>query len=284
MNSDQRIDPATQTGAWPNRGLLPLLSNMYRLYEVGTDVMSDLGKIDNRFLSLTGVAMTINEARDSLTPKFDWIKTNVFDHDADEPVIFHRRKIVQRKGIFGVLNDDRKRALFDKAMLRSIKVCDYNVITVVIDKLAAQDKNAWKEKHPYHYLMQILTEKFARFLDRMNDFGDIMPEGRMGKKDALLQEAYEAVRQNGNYYYSPTQIRHRIPSSNLKIRYKRDNIAGLQLADLLAHPSHMAMLTQQKQPITLGNFATAVNEVLVATKYDRSGSGRIDGYGRKVLP
>lgn len=259
---------------------------MYRLYvdEVGTDVMSDLSKIDNRFLSLTGVAMTINEARDSLTPKFDWIKAHIFDHDADDPVIFHRRKIVQRKGVYGVLNDDRKRALFDKALLRSMKVCDYKVITVVIDKMAALEKSKWKEKHPYHYLMQILTEKYARFLDRVNDFGDIMPEGRMGKKDALLQEAYEQVRLSGNYYYSPTQIRHRIPSDNLKIRYKRDNIAGLQLADLIAHPSHMALLDQQKQPVNLGKFAIAVNDVLVATKYDRSSSGRIDGYGRKILP
>ena len=180
--------------------------------------------------------MRIDEARDSLTPKLDWIKAHVFNHDSDHPLILHRRKIVQRKAAFGLLNDDSKRALFDKAILRTMKVCDYRVITGVIDKLEAGKKGKWREKHPYHYLMQILTEKFSRLLDRMNDVGDIMPEGRMGKKDRFLQEAYEEVRQSGNYYYSPAQIRHRIPSAKLKFRYKKDNIAGLQLAGIAVHP------------------------------------------------
>lgn len=246
--------------------------------------MSGFEKLDNRFLSLTGVAMRVDHARDSLAPKFEWIKTAIFDHDGDDPLIFHRRKIVQRKRDFGVLNNSEKRALFDKALLRAMKVCEYRVITAIIDKQEAGTKDKWKEKHPYHYLMQIITEKFARLLDRVDNTGDIMPEGRQGKKDTLLQEAYEAVREHGNYYYGASQIRHRIPSSNLKFRYKRDNIAGLQLADLIAHPSHMSMLAERHFPVTLGDFACKVEEVLNATKYDRSGSGRIAGYGRKWLP
>ena len=259
---------------------------MFRLYidEQGTDAMSDPGNPDSRFLSLTGVAMRVEEARDSLTPKFNWIKTTIFDHDGDEPLIFHRRKIVQRKGAFGVLNDDAKRALFDKAILRTMKVCDYHVITAVIDKLEASQKHKWRVNHPYHYLMQIMTEKFSRLLDRMDDFGDIMPEGRMGKKDALLQEAYREFREKGNYYYNPAQIRHRIPSDNLKFRYKRDNIAGQQLADLIAHPSHISILEERGFNVVVGEFGKKVEEVLLATKYDRSATGSIKGYGRKFLP
>jgi len=205
-------------------------------------------------------------------------------HDPDEPLILHRKKIVQRKGVFGVLNDDTKRALFDKAVLRTMKVCEYRVITAVIDKLEASKKAKWREKHPYHYVMQILTEKFSRLLDRVNDVGDIMPEGRKGRKDALLQEAYEEVRKSGNYYYSPAQIRHRIPSGKLKFRYKQDNIAGLQLADLLAHPSYISIVAERKSPVSLGTFGSKVEEVLMATKYDRSVYGSITGYGRKFLP
>lgn len=259
---------------------------MYRLYvdEVGTDDTSDLEHPDRRFLSLTGVAMRIDEARDSLAPKFDWIKTNVFDHDGDDPLIFHRRKIVQRKGEFGALNDPVKHKLFNKAMLRTMKVCEYRVITAVIDKLEASKKEKWREQHPYHYRMQILTEKFSRLLDRMNDFGDIMPEGRKGKKDALLQSAYQHVRENGNFYYKPSQIRYRIPSDSLKFRYKRDNIADLQLADLLAHPSHISILVGKNFDCRLGMFASEVDAILTATKYDRSVFGAIWGYGRKYLP
>ncbi len=259
---------------------------MYRLYidEVGTDDLGHLDADSDRYLSLTGVAMEVAHARDSLTPKLDWIKANVFDQDPDEPLILHRRKIMQRKGGFGALNDPAKSALFDKAIIRVMKVSEYKVITAVIDKLEASKKASWKERHPYHYLMQIMTEKFARYLDRMGSFGDIMPEGRMGKKDQYLQEAYDAVRKNGIYYYSPAQICHRIPSSSLKFRYKKDNIGGLQLADLLAHPSHMNVRAGRGHAVQLGGFAQQVINILQASKYDRSATGTIQGYGIKYLP
>ncbi|MBG0810366.1 DUF3800 domain-containing protein [Methylosinus sp. H3A] len=246
--------------------------------------MNDLENDDHRYLSLTGVAMKTDVARDDLTPKFDWVKKAVFNQDPDEPIIFHRRKIVQRKAQFGVLNDPIKLDLFNRAMLKIYKQCDYAVITAIIDKLEASRRDKWKEKHPYHYLMQILVEKFARFLVRKNSFGDIMPEGRKGKKDAALQVAYDDVRGKGNYYFPPEQIRYRIPASKLKIRYKSDNIAGLQLADLLAHPSHMHIRACNKHPVSIGKYADAVIGILAASKYDRSSQGRIAGYGVKYLP
>lgn len=259
---------------------------MYRLYvdEVGTDSTTDLDSDDNRYLSLTGVVMKVSVARDDLSPKMEWIKCNIFDHDPDEPLILHRRKITQKKGQFGILNAPEKCALFDKALLRLMKVCDYKVITAVIDKLEASKKDKWREKHPYHYLMQIMTEKFARFLDRQNAFGDIMPEGRMGKKDKYLQEAYDAVRHDGLYYYRPAQICYRIPSASLKYRYKKDNIPGLQLADLIAHPSHMSIRARKGHDVHLGKFAKEVETILHASKYDRSATGTIHGYGVKYLP
>lgn len=259
---------------------------MFRLYvdEVGFDEPADLEDDKQRFLSLTGVAMRTTSARDDLTPKFDWIKTTVFDHDPDEPVIFHRKKIVARKGDFGCLRDPEKCALFDKAIIRAMKVCDYRVITVVIDMLEASKREKWREKHPYHYLMKILVEKYARFLERQESFGDIMPEGRKGPKDARLQEAFEEVRQEGVFYYSPEQIRYRIPGSKLKFRYKSDNIAGLQLADLLAHPSHMHIRKSEGHDVEPGTFALKVRDILVGSKYDRSHNGTIRGYGMKYLP
>jgi hypothetical protein len=259
---------------------------VYRLYvdEVGTDDMNALEIDDHRYLSLTGVAMRITDARDDLTPKMNWVKKEVFDNDPDSPLIFHRKKIVQRKEQFGILNDPRKADLFDRAMLRIYKKCPYFVITCVIDKLEASTKMIWAEKHPYHYLIQILVEKFARFLIRKDSFGDIMPEGRMGKKDQLLQDAYEHVRNLGNFYFPPEQIRYRIPAKKLKFRYKTDNIAGLQLADLLAHPSHMYVRSTRKHDVRLGDFASRVKDILVSSKYDRSATGTIRGYGIKYLP
>lgn len=76
-----------------------------------------------------------------------------------------------------------------------------------------------------------------------------------------------------------------MPSSNLKFRYKRDNVAGLQLADLLAHPSHMVIRERMGHEVTLGGFCKQVAEMLNGSKYDRSAtSNAIVGYGMKWLP
>lgn len=259
---------------------------MYRLYvdEHGTDDLKHVEEDHERYLSLTGLAMKISHARDELKPKFDWIKANVFDHDPDDPIIFHRRSIMQRKGCFGLLNDDSKRDLFDRSMLRAMSGTEYNVITAMIDKQAMLGQAHWRNKHPYHYLMEVLVEKYTQFLERKGSTGDIMPEARKGEKDKNLQQAFFEVRQNGTYFISASRIQTVIPSSNLKFRAKVDNIDGLQLCDLLAHPSHYYVRQRQGHAVNPGNFCVQVQQILTDHKYDRSNSGIIMGYGIKWLP
>lgn len=259
---------------------------MYRLYvdEVGTDDLTHLDKDDHRYLSLTGVAMKVVVARDDLTPKFDWIKCKVFDHDPDDPLIFHRSDIVKRKKAYGRLNNPDNAALFDRAIFRSMSTTEFSVITAVVDKKGMVNQPNWQNQHPYHYLMEILVEKYVQFLERQGATGDIMPEGRKGKKDDRLQEAFERVLDRGTYYVKKDRMQARISSPHLKVRYKRDNVAGLQLADLLAHPSHMHLRDRKGHDVSLGSFAAQVREMLLDAKYDRSNTGVISGYGTKWFP
>ena len=259
---------------------------MYRLYvdEVGTDDVTAVEADNERYLSLTGVAMRTAESRDNLKPRFDALKAEIFDHDADDPLILHRKKIVKMNGPFQRLGDAELRGRFDALVLASMAECQYHVISALIDKKAMLRKFAWTNKEPYHYLMEVLVEKYVQFLERHNAIGDDMPEARMGKKDERLQTAYMAVRGSGTYYVPRARMQERIPSSNLKFRYKRDNIAGLQLADLLAHPSHFVIREKMGHAVTIGSFCDQVKGILLGSKYDRSGTGRITGYGMKWLP
>ncbi|GAB2186577.1 DUF3800 domain-containing protein [Roseibium sp. LAB1] len=259
---------------------------MYRLYldEVGTDDIGHVDEDNHRYLSLTGVAMSIVDARDDLAPKFDWIKANVFDHDPDEPLIFHRSDIVKRKRAFGVLNNHQKRDLFDRSIERALLGTPYTVISVLIDKRGMINQPHWRNQHPYHYLMEIMIEKYTQFLERMHDVGDIMPEGRKGKKDKALQTAFDEVLAKGTYYVSAARMQQCIASPTLKIRYKPDNIAGLQLCDLVAHPSHITIRDFMNHNVSAGPFCAAVRDLLIRHKYDRSPSGQIRGYGYKWLP
>ena len=141
----------------------------------------------------------------------------------------------------------------------------------------------WSLTHPYHYLMNILVEKYVQFLERKGAIGDIMPEGREGK-DALLQTVYSGLRASGTEYVNAVRIKAVLRGDKLKFRKKKDNIAGLQLCDLLAHPSHIYIRSKMGHAVDLGPFAKKVCNVLVVHKYDRSSSGKIQGYGYKHLP
>jgi Protein of unknown function (DUF3800) len=260
---------------------------MYRLYvdEVGTDALTNLQLDNHRYLSLTGIAMTVADARDNLEPNLNLIKAEMFNHDPDAPLIFHRKDIMGGKGQFQPIRTEANfRAEFNDRILRVYRQTPYRVITALIDKLWMARQDHWVQTHPYHYLMGILTEKYVQFLERTGAIGDIMPESRQNK-DTLLQAAYDEVRANGLAYVPRERIIAVLHGPNLKFRKKSDNIAGLQLSDLLAHPSHMFVREKMGHDVNRGPFCRQVCDILWESKYDRSPyNGKIKGYGYKHLP
>lgn len=259
---------------------------MYRLYldEVGTDDLVHLEKDNHRYLSLTGVAIKLQHVGDVLNPSVRKLKQSVFNIDPDDNIHFHRSDIVGKKGVFGQLRDANKLAEFDRGIASIINDTEYTVITAVVDKLAMSRKGYWATTHPYHYLMEILVEKYAQFLERKKSIGDIMPEARRGKKDKALQLEFERVKENGTKFVSSERIGSVIRANKLKFRTKEHNISGLQLCDLVAHPSLMHIRDSQGHAVTLGAFAIKVRNTLEASKYDRSYYGKINGYGIKTVP
>lgn len=260
--------------------------DMFRLYvdEVGHDGLKHLDHDNDRYLSLTGIAVKIAHARDTLDPSIDRLKAEIFDQDIDAPVVLHRKDIVRYKGPFQILRDAAVRAAFDEAICSICQSAEYTVITTLIDKQWMLQQHHWRKSHPYHYLMEILVEKYVQFLMRQQDIGDIMPESR-DIKDKKLQNAFETVRLEGTDYVTPAQIASVLRGPKLKFRSKAHNIAGLQLCDLIAHPSHMYARSLCRHPVQLGPFAQRVVNMLTADKYDRSPwNGRISGYGIKCLP
>lgn len=259
---------------------------MYRLYldEVGVEAIKRLHSDNFRFLSLTGVAMKIDHARDFLQPALNLIKAEVFDQDPDQPIIFHRTDIIGFKGPFEVLRNDLIREDFDRRLLRVMRDANYRVITALIDKRWMVEQIHWNQTHPYNYLMEIIVEKYAQFLKRMSDNGDIMPEARGKKQDKSLQEEFDAFRSNGTRFVNADLIQSHILSKKLKFRTKKDNIAGLQLCDLLAHSSHYTTRQNMGHSVHLGPFSENISKILVFEKYDRSYNGEVRGYGMKHIP
>jgi hypothetical protein len=75
-----------------------------------------------------------------------------------------------------------------------------------------------------------------------------------------------------------------ITSRQLKVKSKANNIAGLQLADLMAHASFRATLARREGRPLPANFGGRIAAILETDKYHRNAAGVIEGWGRKWLP
>ena len=252
-----------------------------RMYvdEVGNP---DLGSSDNpnhRFLSLTGVIVDLEHVRDRIYPEMEQMKRKYFGSHPDDPVVLHRKEIVNAKPPFQPLRNAQTRKAFDRKLLECLEVWEYVVITVCLDKQRHRDTYSQWRYDPYHYCMAVLLERFNFWLNRQGFRGDVMAESRGGKEDMRLKKSYHRLWRQGTEYVRPEQFQASFTSGQLKVRPKKANVSGLQLADLLAHPSRSEILHEEGHRPSPAPFARRIIRIL-RTKYDQR-----DGvvYGKKML-
>lgn len=258
----------------------------YRLYvdEVGN---SDLGASkdpNHRYLSLTGLIFDLGYVESTVFPAVEALKQRYFGSHPDEPVVLHRKELVNHKPPFDALRDPAIEGAFNADLLGLIHDLDYVVITAVIDKLEhLQRYQVWRFD-PYHYCLKVLVERYALWLEARGVEGDVMAESRGGREDRRLKEAFERVYEEGTEFVSAHRLTAHLTSRQLKVKQKGNNITGLQLADLLAHPSYRACVVRREGKPLPSNFGGRIAAILEDSKYNRNPRGRIDGWGRKWLP
>ena len=113
-----------------------------------------------------------------------------------------------------------------------------------------------------------------------------MVESRGGREDRMLKESYARHYQDGTDNISPDRWQERLTSKELKVKPKKANITGLQLADMIAHPSRReVLLDHQFIEDDRHIFGDEICEILRRSKYYRDRrTGNINGVGKKVLP
>ena len=241
---------------------------------------------NERFLSLTGVILETNYYREILIPSMEKIKRDFFSSDPDEPIIFHRKDMVNKRRPFEALRNPEMEREFNDILLASLRSWDYKVISVVIDKLAHREQYRVWVYHPYHYCLKVLLERFILFLLAGNHKGDVMVESRGGVEDTKLMDSYYRLYLSGTENIASQNWQKCLTSKNLKVKPKRANISGLQLSDLIAHPSRREILADHG--LTDDNrivFGDQICQILRETKYLRHHrTGKITGYGKKLLP
>lgn len=126
---------------------------------------------------------------------------------------------------------------------------------------------------PYDIALSFVIERMVFLLEGLRLVDKevlIILEKRGKKEDRKLAEHFETIRSKGTFYISKARIEH--CNIELEFRDKKENIPGLQLADLIAYP-----IARRVIDANANNASFAVFEDKI---YQRSGKR----YGLKIFP
>jgi Protein of unknown function (DUF3800) len=257
----------------------------YRLFFDETDAgdLRSANDPNQRYLSLTGIVIRQDFHDGYTTRRLDRLKRDIFGQSPTNVIVLHRRDLIDRKGIFAPLADDQIRKEFDARIAALIAKVPAPAFTVSIDKLAHKNKYKVWQFNPYHYVLTCLVERFVRWLNRTGNLGDVMGEARGPTHDAQLRLSFRRLHNSGSSFVPASMVQRCLISKELILRPKTANVAGLQLADLLAHPAHRAFRIRVQSGTHPHDYGTFLARMLDRYIYDRVGA-KIDGIGRKWLP
>src|SRR5687767_4327382 len=210
----------------------------YRLYidESGDHTFQPSAEIGRRYLAVVGAAVNLDgEEVEALRVRFEQLKQRHLTYDPDDPPILHREDIVEGSKAFWRLREAARRDAFDLDLLSQIEASDFRLFAVVLDKVTHQDRDYRMLRHPYHYCLHALLESYCGWLRFAGHTGDVMAESRGGAEDRALKTAYSGAYDDGTCYMTGQVAQLALTTREIKLKPKRQNIAGLQLADLLAH-------------------------------------------------
>ena len=192
---------------------------------------------------------------------------------------------MRREGPFEELRNPTKLAIFNERILQLFAELPYLAVTVQIDKRLHLERYGVWHFDPYHYCLRCLVERFVNYLERWNWRGDVVIEARYKKSDKKLKASFQRIYESGTENIPATVVQRRLLSHDIGIFPKNANVAGLQIADLIAHPSARHMRHEKDSTPQPQDFGTAIAEILLHRRYARDPRSRkIHGWGRKWLP
>jgi hypothetical protein len=256
----------------------------YRLYfdETGTgDLKAHKKDPNQRYLSVTGVVFRQDAHDSTFSSRLSAFKRRIFN---DPTVILHRRKIIDRVGPFVALNDETLRTEFNNQFANLIEYLPGPAFTVSIDKEEHVRKYKVWQYDPYHYVLTCLVERFVFWLNRTGRRGDVMGEARGPFHDGRLRRAFRRLYDNGSDFIDARTVQNNLISRELRLEPKSANIAGLQVADLLAHPAHRTFKFMKLGLSVPDDYGASLVKTLEGI-YDRHPRTQsVEGCGRKWLP
>jgi len=85
--------------------------------EVGNSDLDSSDDPNHRFLSLTGIIIDLEHVARVIHPQLEALKAEFFTSHPDEPIIFHRKEMVNYRKPFEAMSDENLRNRFDETLL-----------------------------------------------------------------------------------------------------------------------------------------------------------------------
>ncbi|MBC7766948.1 DUF3800 domain-containing protein [Arenimonas sp.] len=238
--------------------------------ESGTQNLTNCDKIEHRYIAICGILVsTINYKK--INTELADLKTEIFGTDE---VILHGSEITRKSGCFTCFNDKSVLDVFINSVNSFFTNNSFRIICPIIDKYKAKSKYKDNCKDVYHTAMTFLLERVILILNTLSSQNKqlkIIIESRNPKENNKLKKHIEDFVKHGTDYVRPsnfTKFQFSIFFNN-----KKDNINGLQIADLCAKP-------------ILVTHTTKVHPSYHAIKkhiYSSQGN-KVEGYGIKIFP
>lgn len=218
---------------------------------------------------LGGIIVEKEYAEGEMSHKLAAFKRELF---GNEKLILHTADITRNRNGFEKLKDTAFRQEFYIRLNNLMNELQYTVVACAIRKDYHLSRYGLAALDPYLLSLDVLVERFCMEVGNVEDGGLIVAERRDPTLDHELELAWLNLKIQGTRYLQAKQIEGRILGLNL--RDKNNNLAGLQLADLVVTPIGRKILGKTVKE----------DYRIVESKFRRSHMGKIEGYGLVVLP
>ena len=129
-----------------------------------------------------------------------------------------------------------------------------------------------------------MLDRYSGWLNYKNAVGDVLAESRGREEDLQLRQAYRRVYEGGTLLFNREHHQKALTSRDIKLQPKIANIAGLQLADVLAHPVKQALLVEKDMIADPGKtFGRQVSGAVKGKFNIKAWSRQVEGYGKVWL-
>ena len=231
----------------------------------------DMGKIDPDYpvFVLGGVIVEGKYAVTVLEAELSSFKLRWF---GSTKTVLHTADITRNRGEFEMLIDAETRARFYDDLNAMMRRLDYSVVACVVDKYGCAKQRKWRGVDAYTLALEKLIESFYAEIGNVSGGGEIVAERRLPELDRGLTSTWNRYLDVGTSNVSGSAIKRRI--RRLDLRPKSENIAGLQLADLVVSPIGRHVIGKQDKE----------DWWIVDSKVLNAGDEKSDNHGLMMVP